>query len=465
LLLTGLALVAGTSSCGDTRLKTVDALTVKIDAPTGSQVFALDQSLTLHAIADNPAGLTALTLFAGAIQVGGCVGTGTSTHLECQAVFTPKEQQAAIQANHLVLKATAASADSTVDATVDVLVQAIPASTLSLDFVQPALTSQSPPVAAVGESGPLELFTSGTATVAKLVVKDERPHVLATFTSAPWLATMNWSFALGMGPHTLSATATDTSGNEALAQRAITIACTADADCQPGNRCCFQDGQCHLIVAAGADCDCAHPCPLTQGCFPGTCGATPQKCRPGCNPGSNSPNRVPDTCANENGQVAYCSALPKGQATPENHGGACAPADGCDVHTQNCPDLPLDRTKPVGAGNPSVPHTCQPVSATRTSCFPAGTHPPQDNNTANDCANGAKSCGDAQVGCQKGYLCTGIVGRPEQGKACSAQCNDPVATSPFSTPPQSVDCPQGQYCAQLQGTGGQLVLTGICLKR
>lgn len=463
LSLAALALVA-LSACGDTRLKTVEALTVKIDTPTESQVFALEQALTLHAIADNPAGVAEVKLFAGAVQVGSCVGVGVSTHLECQAVFAPKEQQAQIQNNHLILKATAASTDASVDATVDVLVQATPISTLALSFVQPALTTQSPPVAAVGETGPLELATSGTATVAKIVITDERNHQFATFTSPPYSMIMNWSFALGMGAHTLSATATDTNGNEAIAQRVITIACTADTDCQAGNRCCFQDGQCHPIVAAGADCDCAHPCPLTQGCFPGTCGATPQKCRPGCNPGSNTPSRVPDTCANENGQVAYCSPLPKGQATPENHGGACAPADGCDVHTQNCPDLPLDRTQPVSATNPAVPHTCQPVSATRTSCFPAGTHPAQDNNPGNDCFNGAKTCGSAQAGCAKGLLCTGIVGLPQKGLACSKQCNDPVATSPFSTPPQSRDCDAGQYCAQLQGTGGQLVLTGICLK-
>jgi hypothetical protein len=468
-----LALTAiATGSDGDTAQARVDVIigaattattTLLIDAPAEGTTSGATDSITFQAHATNLLGLKSLALSAGTDALASCAPAASgSTNIACQVALTMQAHAAQLVAGKLTLTAQATdSQGKSVSKSITVL-----ESPLGVSFVQPALTQQTPPVAAVRSPSPVEIAVTGAPQIKTVVVTDENQHTVASFTATPYSSTVTWLSALGIGTHTLTAVATDSQSNHASAQRVVQVSCATDGDCAAGTRCCAGDGQCHAIGAPGADCDCAHPCPLDQGCFPGTCGAPPQKCRPGCNPGSDSPPRVPQACGNENGVIAYCSPLPPDQVTPQNHGGACAPGDGCDVHAQNCPNFPLDRTKPGGPGNPTVPYTCEPVSPTATACFPAGTHPPQDNNPGNLCLDGADTCGNAVVGCTQGYLCVGIVGQPDLGLACSAQCRDPVDPNnyfpPFTYPPQSPDCPNGQYCDQLFGTGGQLVLTGIC---
>ncbi|MBS2023012.1 MAG: hypothetical protein JST92_11410, partial [Deltaproteobacteria bacterium] len=422
-------------------------------------VFGRAQPITFHATADNPAALTSLTLFVGGTQVATCPGNDTALHLDCEFVFAPQDQLAAIAQNQLTLKATGTDATNSLDATLVVNVTPPPNSTITTDFVSPVLTSTNPPFAVVGAGSALEVAVTSTQPVSKVVITDERQHTIAQFTALPYKANIDWGFAIGLGEHTLTVTATDSLGATATATRVLQIACIDDTGCPTNQRCCFQDGQCHDMVAHGADCDCAHPCQDDEGCFPGTCGASPQKCRPGCNPGNET--TVPQDCADENGKPAYCSVLPPSQQTPQNHGGACAPSDGCSVVNQDCPDLPLDRTKPVSANNPAVPHTCEPVSPTRNSCFPAGTHAPQSNpSPSNHCKDGAEVCGNNVDGCTKGYICVGIDGHPEQGLACSKQCRNPYFGS--GIPPTGGDCSNSEYCAGLIGNGRQHFNTGVC---
>ena len=437
------------------------ATALVIDAPAAATSAGATQSISFQAHATNPSGLTQLWLSAGADALTSCKPAAADpTTISCQVSLTLQDHASQLKGGVLTLTARATdSHDTPVMKTVTVT-----ESQLTLNFVQPALTQLNPPVAAVKGSSPIELSVTGSAQIQSLVVTDVNLNRVAGFTAAPFLANVSWG-SLGVGLHTLYAVVHDAAGNATQAQRVVQVSCTADSDCTGGERCCTTDGACHPVVASGADCDCQHPCPSNEGCFPGTCGGPPQKCRPGCDPGSDNPSRVPQDCANQNGVIAYCANLPPGQVTPQNHGGACAPGDGCNVAKQDCPNALLNLSLPAGPGNPVVPYTCEPVSKTATACFPAGTNPAQDNNPNNHCLDAADTCGNDTAGCVKGLLCTGLIGNPGAGLACNAQCTDPIDPNnyPFG-PPQSKTCGTNppQYCDQLQGTGGQIVLTGIC---
>jgi hypothetical protein len=140
--------------------------------------------------------------------------------------------------------------------------------------------------------------------------------------TSPFTTTLNWDSKPGGGLWHLTAEAKDSEGNVDSTERDVLVACTSDTNCPSGERCCTTTGICYPMVGENDDCDCEHPCQLNQGCFPGTCGATPQKCRPGCFPGSFATNQPADVCAPQNGDPAYCSPLPADQVTAQNKGGA-----------------------------------------------------------------------------------------------------------------------------------------------
>jgi hypothetical protein len=271
---------------------------------------------------------------------------------------------------------------------------------------------------------------------------------------------------MGTGVHHLVAQAQDMNGNVNSAKLDVEVGCTADSECSSGNRCCVVQKTCNPIVSPGSDCDCEHPCPLDQGCFPGTCDAAPLKCRPGCNPGDQT--HVADACAPETDSTGmhttYCTNLPAGSATVQNKGGACAPSDDCDVVKQNCPPFPLDRTRPVSASNPAVPHTCvpaSPASPKANACLPAGNTKPLG--TGCDLA-----CGNDTTNCSRGLICVTPVdstGTATGPAACQNQCSTPWMgdpSNPFATPSQAPDCSPNQYCGGLQGNGGAAFATGVC---
>jgi hypothetical protein len=224
--------------------------------------------------------------------------------------------------------------------------------------------------------------------------------------------------------------------------------CATDSDCtsQPGTRCCPTDGVCYDTVAENADCDCQHPCPLDEGCFPGTCGALPQACRPGCNPGNAT--TAPDTCAPQSGSPAYCEGLSPDPVTAQNHGGACAPADSCDVLQQDCPEYPVDRTQPAGANNPLVLQTCQPVAPGANVCVPAGPIPLGG-------INCDQSCSSTGSDCALGTLCVTPIGANGQQigpSECRQQCD---ATNPV--------CPADRpNCLVVIGNGMIPYSSGVC---
>ena len=423
--------------------------TLVIDSPAASSSAGGGQSIDFKAHADNLQGLATLALSAGADLLLRCMPAAASPmHIDCDSSLTLQDHQAQVSNGQLVLNAVATDLQGRTT-TQYVIVKAL---AWGVSFLQPALTQHSPPQAVVHGASPLQIGISGSPTLQNIVVTDEKQHVLATFTTPPFQLSVAWATALGIGTHTLTATGTDAQMAQATATLEIVAPCGTDQDCPSGNRCCTIDGQCHTEVAENAACDCAHPCQTDQGCFTGTCGAPPQLCRPGCNPGSDNPQRAPDDCADVNGKAAFCDPLPPAQSTPQNHGGACAPGDGCDVAAQDCPDYPRDRSRPVAINNPKVPYTCEPVSVSATACFPAGLNQPQDNNTNNHCRDGVEACGNSVDPCVKGYLCVGILNNPGAGLACSPQCNNPGGF-----------CASGKQCAQLYGRGIQLLHTGICI--
>ena len=250
------------------------------------------------------------------------------------------------------------------------------------------------------------------------------------------------------------AVSSDCSASQTCQHGRCTASCKTDRDCgaAPNTRCCPETGNCNPIVAENADCDCEHPCPLDQGCFPGTCGQTPRKCRPGCYPGDYGSaadgytGHKADHCATVNGVPAYCASLPLSEATTANRGGACAVSDTCNVLRQDCPNLPLDRTRPAGTDNPAVPHTCVPASPTTNQCLPAGSKPVGGTNCE-------QACGTTQNSCVKGSSCATPInsdGSPAGPSTCDAQCQT------------SINCPQGQVCLTLLGPGREAYQTGAC---
>ena len=230
-----------------------------------------------------------------------------------------------------------------------------------------------------------------------------------------WDVTGETSAQLVAGTQKLTATCTDQAGNVATDVIEVNVGCRVDADCPADERCCSVDGQCHATVAADAECDCTHPCPNNQGCLPGICDAVPQRCRPGCFPGSDSPppyGTAPSSCAAQEGLLSFCESLPASEVTPQNMGGACMVGDNCNPITQNCPNLPLDRSQPAtsppcatlspSCPNPTVPANCVPFAPGVNGCIPAG--------TIAVCGTGCnQTCGEVGGNCVKGAACTQAV--------------------------------------------------------
>jgi hypothetical protein len=242
-----------------------------------------------------------------------------------------------------------------------------------------------------------------------------------------------WATELGLGAHTLTATGNWSDGETATATLNVQVRCSSDTDCSSGERCCSNDGTCNPIVAENADCDCDHPCPSDQGCFPGVCGETPAKCRPGCFPGSGvtaqyPSGKLPDPCPAQNGSPAFCNPLPADQVTAQNKGGACAVGDNCSVTAQNCGMLPLDRSQPASASNPLVPYNCLPVAPNLTGCFPAGTVGSFGTGCTENCGGNGEV---TSTNCAAGYECVQSVdssGNPLGPAACEKQCANPSQT-------------------------------------
>ena len=477
-LIAGAATIGSACNCG-ARLAINGDTTVAITSPADGAQFLLTDTVTVVTKADNAAGLTSLAIEVGTQQLTICNGTGAGdTHIDCSGTFTPNAFSSEIGAGQIVITAAAISAAG-IEATATVTIQVGPpfvdaGSPWFLNFLQPSTGSSFPPQATVTTPSTLQLGIAGTPAtpIRSIVVTDEHNNNVATFTTTPYSTTIDWATVLGIGNHTLTGVATDTGGETANAILELTVSstgCTSDATCATGTRCCTDDGICHPIVAENAACDCAHPCPTDEGCFPGTCGKLPQQCRPGCNPGNQTTQ--PDTCAPVNGVQAYCDPLPPSQVTTANKGGACAPGDGCSVTLQNCPDAPLYPASDAGPpANPIVPYTCEPAGMNgnneATVCFPSGTHPAQPNNPGNTCEGENDTCGSSTAGCAQGLECVweenidGTI-NTAAGPSCSPQCSQPNDGDGFSCPPQG-DCPSGYFCGTLLGNGNQQFTTGVC---
>jgi hypothetical protein len=102
----------------------------------------------------------------------------------------------------------------------------------------------------------------------------------------------------------------------------------------------------------------------------------------------------------------------------------------------------------VSAANPAVPHTCVPVSPYATACRPAGTKKLGQQNCEYD------TCGDSSNGCEKGLICTGVVGQPNIPTTCNKQCSNPGGIGN--------ECGTFGVCGELYGPGLEKVKTGVC---
>jgi hypothetical protein len=366
------AVIGGACNCG-TRLALNGTTKVTISDPADQQQFANSDTVTFTAHADNAAGLNTLALNVGQVQLKLCGDANTIVQsLDCSATFAANDPTytSQIGGGKMVLTAIAiASTGLSTSATVTILIGTPAPTVWALNFVQPMPGTGFPPTATVSAPSEMQLAIIGnppSQIVSVVVVASGSNNVqipIASYTSVPYQSQITWLTTPGVGYYTLTGTATAKTGETQSATVIITVNspnCTKDTMCLQGSRCCLDDGQCHPIVGENQDCDCAHPCPTDEGCFPGTCGKAPQQCRPGCFPGTQT--KKPDTCAPINGVQAYCEPLPPSQVTTQNKGGACAPGDGCDVVGQNCPDALLYPGQAPGANNPVVPYSCEPVA-------------------------------------------------------------------------------------------------------
>lgn len=140
--------------------------------------------------------------------------------------------------------------------------------------------------------------------------------------------------------------------------------------------------------------------------------------------------------------------------------GVCGLGDGCDPATQNCPDLPLDRSQPVSASNPAIAQTCLPVLAGGEfvtdggypvyGCFPAGPVP-FEGACLQDCSDigstiagteCAYTCSDTSASCTVNSVCVGY-GFADGGFIfrCQEFCDTPT-----NNPMDSAGCPANEYC-------------------
>lgn len=423
---------------------------VAVESPAAGETVSSEEQVVLRARAANRIGLERLTLYVGAAELASCEASSSwETTLGCEERFWTTDHAAQVTANgRLVLTARATDVlGRTFEDAVEVVVKP-----LRVRILEPRPTQAQPPVAVLPRAGSaLKIQVLSSLPVERVTVTWGANQPLRTFHQPPWEAHVLWGDLLPTGEHRLRVVARDERGNEDAAELRVALRCQADADCGAGSRCCLETGTCHAMVGQGEECDCQRPCPLDQGCFPGTCGQTPRRCRPGCFPGSWEPSVKADRCTNEDGRQAYCSRLPAPERTEENKGGACAPADTCSVIAQDCPNLPLDRTLPAGPDNPAVPHNCVPTSPVSTACVPAGPLGAGQSPCGSGCGFDA-----TQDGCRKGLLCVTLVDRndrPLGPPTCRRQCPQPEA---------STGCGLFELCGTVFGPGRDTYPTGVC---
>lgn len=472
-----LALALGSAiaacNCGEVKINQVGKMVLKIDSPENDTIYQTGETFDFSATANDQIGIKMIELRGGGADgvadtlLQTCtVENQSPVDLTCNFSFEIDVHKELIGNGKITLTAIAFDKRG-FKTKASVVVRAKP---IVIRFVQPSISANTdPPVARVSGSGQLIVEVVSTNPITAVGVSAENNTVVAQWRNnpvPPFKKTITWATSPGTGLHHLIANASDEAGNVDSDTRDVLVACSQDSDCSndPGTRCCTSDGLCHQMVGENQICDCAHPCPLSQGCFPGTCGETPQRCRPGCYPGGPADATHPYGIAAErcprqadpanpgSTKPAYCSPLPAGQATTENKGGACAVGDDCDVGAQNCPDLPLDRTQPPGPSNPAVAQTCQPAAPGTNACYPSG-------GIAAWGINCDQSCGLTATNCAQGYECVSLVdqnGRQIGPSECRKQCTHPgVDPSP--------DCPSDRSgCDKVFAAGMVYFSTGVC---
>jgi hypothetical protein len=481
-----LAAMAAASGCTCApKLRAIGDPIVVIDTPAAGTTAGNGSSITFHATAYDAVGISTLMLGSG----GGDAGTPFTMLQNCKApneawgIPTNKatcEFTLAVDSyTHLITQGeiilTAVATDrQSIQGYASVIVNV---KALTCRFVEPGTDSA---VANVGSISNVSVAVMNqTAAMKSVVVTSDNGTKELNWSSTGWAdagsaageffysnQVKTWASEVGVGMHKLTATCTDVSGNVDSDTMEVNVGCGSDSDCPSGDRCCSQDGKCYATVAEGADCDCQHPCPSNEGCFPGICDAAPQKCRPGCFPGADTPppyGTAPASCAAQDGLLSFCNNLPADQVTSQNMGGACAVGDNCDPIRQNCPDLPLDRSKPAtmpkcttlsaSCPNPTVPQNCVPFAPGVNGCVPAG--PIASGGTGCN-----QTCGQETGNCAKGTWCTQAVdqsGNPLGPPTCSAQC-----PTPTQNPANSAGCPAGEYCDAVFGLGMVFFSSGVC---
>jgi len=460
-----LGAVAACDCDGD--ISNVSRNEITIESPLeGESVFASGE-VVFRAKATNPGGLELLALRIGEGDeldtLHECSADEAGIEATCEHTFKVKDYGALIENQTILLTAFVRDAQGdTAEETLRVNVKPI------VVKIRRPVKGPEQARAKVALRDALELTVESAidVEVAEVSLRNASgDELVRRYRNAPYRSTdVQWpTLADGPGDYDLIAGARDTDGNADTVILPITILCSEDTHCTGGKRCCPEDGTCYDPVARGAECSCQKPCPGDQACLPGICGSLPKRCRPGCYPGGEQRGQYAERCSPQQGPngeqyTAYCTRLPSTDATPLNEGGACAVADGCNVVTQNCPDLPLDRTRPAGDDNPPVAHTCVPVSPVANTCMPAGSIRLGGTNCDYN------TCGDSSAGCIKGLLCVTTIdqnGDPIGPSRCEKQCNDPWDGSGFF-PPQSRSCATGEYCGQLLGAGQEPIATGVC---
>ncbi len=463
---------AAACNCDDAALQRVRDGSIVINTPADGENVA--NLVNFSASATSSLGVQTVSLRVGTVELKVCNAAEDATTINCDADFKVRDYAAQSVENVLTLTAVSVEADGTErQAAVNVTLAPV-----AVKFVQPAANGV-PPMAVVRGSSPVEVTVDSIHNVELAQVVADGNTTPFTQWRAPTTSTppllnyksnVSWATAIGAGEHTIKAQAravtTDGIAVTGEATIKVNVMCGADADCPSGQRCCASSGRCNPTVGRGDDCDCDHPCPIDQGCFPGVCGELPRKCRPGCYPGGNRPGQYAERCSNEQqgGTTvpAYCAQLPPGEATTANQGGACAPIDAvpprnvqCSITAQDCPSLRLDRNDPASA---VVPHTCVPSSPKANICLPAGTLARGQTGCEYD------TCGDTSRACQRGLICVSSV--DQQGNVvgaarCEKQCANPI--DPFTGALSgSPDCPPGQFCNTLLGPGLEEFPAGVC---
>lgn len=429
---------------------------IVIVSPEEGSTVAPSDPVEFKATAESEVGLQTLELFVGSQKIATCDAGGEAA-AECSEDFDIQNYGSEVRDGKITITAKTTNRRGYEHSES----RTLPVSPIKVRFHLPAITLNNPPRAGVSGTSPLELRVVSTHPVTLVGVTYQgqdferwnNPDL-----SQPIRRDIDWGSRLSTGEHLLVAHAVDELGNTDTAELLVNVSCRSDADCGGNTRCCVDTGTCHEMVGSGELCDCQNPCPFNEGCFPGTCGESPRRCRPGCYPGDR--DTMADRCPPQQGfdgtfRPAHCEWLPANERTAENRGGACVPSDACSVVDQDCPDLPLDRTRPPGPDNPPVPHNCVPASPTTNKCIPAGR-----------IAQGALGCGGGlcgedgvELGCGEGNICVRLVdefGEEIEPPRCRQQCS------------KDTDCPGllpflPGNCSKVMGAGSEEYATGACL--